>query len=106
MTVCAYNIVAQKMCHVKVFLYICVTKHAIGVLCLERIIISRNVVAFIFKFLEYCFRVPRFFERQPLIILFICLCIYVRRCICVNACLYYFPVGKKFIFLPKISETT
>jgi len=79
MTVCEYNIVAQKMCNIKVFLYVCVTNHVIGVLCLERIIISRNVVAFIFKFLEYFFRVPRFFERQPLIILFIYLCVYVRR---------------------------
>jgi hypothetical protein len=32
---CEYNIVAQKMCDIKVFLYICVTMHVIGVVCLE-----------------------------------------------------------------------
>jgi len=36
MNVYEYIVVAQKMCNIKVFLYICVTKHVIGVVCLER----------------------------------------------------------------------
>ena len=94
------NIVAQKMCNIKVFLYICVTKHVIGVLCLECNYLSK-CSGFHFYVPGVLFPSPpilRTANLDNLIYLFICVCIYVRRliCNCVDACLYYFPFSKKF----------
>jgi hypothetical protein len=98
MTVFEYNVVAQKMCNIKVFLYICVTKHVIGVVCLERNYFS--------KCSGFHFQVPGVLFPSPPILrttnldnltdLFVRVYVRTLICNCVDSCLYYFLVSRKF----------